>query len=169
VIWLVWAALLSAPAVVLDDMLGLDLALGPEWRRIDDPLPAEGGTILLRMERGAETVVVARRRGNTDAAYAKEKPARTAYFDGVEKGVRDETPGYRRLSVTERGLGRSGAKNIPALDLWFRGREGIRGLRFVFFHGYMVVLALSAPVSRPSRDHHRIVESFVPVVTRTAP
>jgi hypothetical protein len=166
VIWLVWAALLSAPAVVLDDTMGLDLALGPEWRKIAEPPQAEGGTILLRMEHGADTVVVARRRGNTDAAYAKEKPARTAYFDGVEKGVRDETPGYRRLSATERGLG---SRTIPALDLWFRGREGVRGLRFVFFRGFMVVLALSSPVSRPSRDHRRIVESFVPVVTRPAP
>jgi hypothetical protein len=166
VIGLVWAALLWAPAVVLDDAMGLDLALGPEWRKIEEPPPAEGGTILLRMQHGDETVVVARRRGNTEAAYAKEKPARTAYFDGVEKGVKDETPGYRRLSATERGLG---SRNIPALDLWFRGREGVRGLRFVFFRGFMVVLSVSSPGSRPSRDHRRIVDSFVPVVTRPAP
>jgi len=166
VICLVWAALLSAPAVVLDDAVGLDLAVGPEWRKIEEPAPAEGGTVLLRMERGDETVVVARRRGNTDAAYTKEKPARTAFLDGVEKGVKDETPGYRRLSAAERGLG---SKKVPGLDLWFRGNEGVRGMRFVFFRGYMVVLALSSPARRANRDHRRIVESFVPVVTRPAP
>jgi hypothetical protein len=149
-------AILAAPAVVLDETQGLDLDVGDGWTKVGTP---EGA--LARWESGDDSVVVARSRGNTDGAYAKDSAARTAYFDGVEQGVRDETAGYRRVGRTERKLG--SRKNVPGLDLWFAGKEGVRGMRFVFFRGYMVVAALASPARRRTAAQKKVIESFHPV------
>ncbi|HKA89920.1 MAG TPA: hypothetical protein VKE22_19800 [Haliangiales bacterium] len=148
--------IVPAPAIVLDESQALDLDIGDAWTRVEAP---EGA--LARWERGGETVVVARSRGNTDGAYAKDKAARTTYLDGIERGVRDETPGYRRIARAERTLGSN--KAVPVLDLWFSGPEGVRGMRFLLYRGYTVVLALASPGKKRTAEHRRIVESFRPV------
>ncbi len=153
---LVAVAMLAAPAVVLDDTQALDLDIGDGWTKVATPDGA-----LARWENGGDTIVVARSRGNTDGAYAKDKAVRAAYFDGVEQGLRDETPGYRRIARTERKLGPR--KNVPGLDVWFAGAGGVRGMRFVLYRGYMVVLALATAAKRRTAEQRRIVESFQPV------
>jgi len=153
---LVALALLATPAIVLDETQALDLEVGPGWQKVATPDGA-----LARWASGAESVVVARSRGNTDGAYAKDTAARATYFDGVERGVREETPGYRRIARTERKLGPK--KNFPALDLWYGSPAGVRGVRFVLFRGYMVMLALASPAKKRTAEHRRIVESFQPV------
>lgn len=154
---LVALAILAAPAVVLDETQGFELDVGEGWRRVDAPVGA-----LARWERGGDSVVVARCRGNTDGAYAKDKAARETYFDGVEQGLRDETPGYRRLARAERKLGTR--KSLPGLDVWFARAHGVSGVRFVFFRGYMVVAALSSPGRTRTSEQRKLLDSFRPVV-----
>jgi hypothetical protein len=121
----------------------------------DPPAMDEGGLLASWHDGRGRRIAVGRLRGNTDGGRAGDR----AYYAGLEEGVRRATPGYRRLAATRRTLG----GKIPAFDLWYRGRDAVRGARFVVLRGYALVLSVHAPGARKIEPAlRRALESFAP-------
>jgi hypothetical protein len=146
----------AAPVAIVDDETRWQLDLPDGWETIEVPAPATGKT-LAAFAAGARRVVVARVRGNTDGAY----DGKPGFYAGLEEGVAQAVPGYARLSGEPKKLGKKG--KLPAYDLWYRTGDGVRGVRFIFLHGYTLMATTDLPGQRSvARDARRLIESFGP-------
>lgn len=151
----------AAPTVVPDDDSRWQIDLPDGWAPAELPEVTEGKT-LAAWSSDHGRLVVARMRGNTDAAY----DPKSSYLAGLEEGVAKEAPGYRRLAATQRKLGKK--KKLPAYDLWFRTGTGVRGIRFIFMKNYTVLASIDVPgIRKIGPESKKILESFGPVPATT--
>ncbi len=152
------SAATAAPVVVGDFTPRWRVDLPDGWRAEEPPEVTGGSVMASWLAGGGRRLVVARLRGNTDAAYAGD----ATFFSKLEEGVRRDTEGYRRLSARRRTFGER--HKIPGYDLWYRTKDGVRGTRFVIMRGYAVMATLEAPRARKvDAAARKIVESFEPV------
>jgi len=153
----------AAPLTVTNDAQNWTFQLDGDW--VEGDASEEPGILRLWHHRETDRVLVlSRMRGNTDAAWG-DKPAREAFFDGVESGMKKGQTDYRRLARKAHELG---PKKVPALDLWFRSGSGserrVVGARFVFFRTIGFMLVVESPKKRQvERDARRMLESFQPL------
>lgn len=132
------------------------LDLDDSWRAVATTDTAGGNILAAYHREPGWRLVVARQRGNTDAAYEGDR----AFADGLEEGVRRDTGGYQRISLKQRAI--SGRKvKIPVVDLWYRTPDGVRGTRFVIMKGYAVMATIDLPGSRrPDKLARKVLEGF---------
>jgi hypothetical protein len=153
----VFRALALALVFLGDGDLRWQLDLPDGWKPADAPDAGAGTTMGSWAGDGERRLVIARLRGNTDGAYAGQR----SWWSGLEDGVRESTEGYKRLSSRALKLGKK--KQIPAYDLWYRARGGVRGSRFVMFRGRAVVATIDLPHARKvEAGAKKILESFIP-------
>jgi hypothetical protein len=133
-------------------------APGPGWQAID-PVPS-GLLAAYRHESGAAAIALLR----IDYPNPHELRTSRAQLDAVERGVKEQSRGYRRISQRSRHIGR-----VVALDLTYR-RDGAVGpeiarARFLFWPGYTIILIASHDAKAQSalrRSIERLVTGFFP-------
>ena len=146
----------AAPVTLSDDDVHWQIDLPDGWAPAD-PGQIEGARPLAAFASGRRHLVVARVRGDTEAAYG----GKPGFFSGLEDGVKKEVEGYQRVSGTPRKLGKK--KKLPAYDLWYRAAGDTRGARFIFMRNYIIVATIDLPGETTiPRDARRLLESFGP-------
>jgi hypothetical protein len=149
--------LLALALVLIGDGERWQVDLPDGWETAAIPATQQGAILATYERTGGWRLVVARLRGNTDAAYDGDQ----TFFSGLEDGVRQDADGYRRLAAKQRTFGKK--NKIPVYDLWYRTTSGVRGSRFFLMKGYVVVGTIEVPRARKvDAAARRILESMAP-------
>lgn len=150
--------LLVAATAHADTLLELpntkaQLELPDKWQRVDTKdLVAHyehpSGSMLLVLRNDAP---------NPDM-WSAPTPPKQRYVDGIERGVREATPGYR---LVRKKLGT--AAGVPVFDLESTGKDGTTYVyRFLLFRTYSMTLSIKVPKKGDVAVARAIATKFSP-------
>lgn len=137
------------------------LALDTSWQRVTTK--ADKNLVEIYKHSAGHVLAVTRADvPNPDAWVAAKKQA---YADQVEKGIKAQVPGYKRLT---KKLG--DANGVPALDIEAK-REGgaIVVVRVLLFRTYALSLAIEVPKAGDVAIARTAVKTFAPPPKQAAP
>lgn len=132
-----------------DKDMRFKLRLGPGWTALARPDDAR--TPLAGYRHDGYDALVAINRVDYPNIPAWRTKERDAYFDEIERGLREEVADFKRL-----GHDRGRLRDIPFYQVTFRHRtdDGRRVvlMRFIFYRRYSVSLSLEVPARSYRRN-----------------